>query len=948
MHSQSMPSYEDYRPHHTPSSWGLKHRVLLLALLPAICISLLLGVYFTQLRIRELENDLHARGAAIALRLALAAHQGVAGEARHALRELANTTLDEVGVLGVAFYDRNGRELAKAGSISPFVQPPVNDAAAARIFLEEHPQRLAFMVPVTCHDSDITDEDFYPILKDTVLQTKHSAEVLGWIRVEVDHTITRREEYQALFHSGLIVLLGLFISGLVAQRMGQKVTQPIWELTQAVESLKQGDFNTRVHNYTDWELSILESGINAMAKELQTNHEKLQKHIKQATKDLRYTLETLEERNLELEVARKQAEDHSRVKSEFLANMSHEIRTPLNGVIGFINLLHKTELNARQKDYLSTLQKSASSLLSIINDILDFSKIEAGKLRIERTLMDIRECIEDTLTLLAPSAQEKAIELIPIVYSDVPSRIIGDPLRIKQVLSNLVSNAIKFTEKGSVTVRVMLEKVGIEQITLCISVTDTGMGLSLQEQKELFHAFNQASPATPRKFGGTGLGLVICKKLIEQMHGEIGLESELEQGATFWFTFQVNMAADVPVIEEEKLQGVRLLFCERHPLARLSISHLLALWGLKAQEVDDLNHITPALQRAVEENNPFHLVVIGINQLGGLQEELAFTVASIRDHYGCPVGILANTTDYSLHNEILQLGASFYVAKPIVRWKLYEALCLIWAHRIGEPEIAAPEAALPIPVQNTGLAPVHILAVDDNAANLKLVAALLEEMGITVTVADCGLAALEISKGQRFDLILMDIRMPDIDGIETTRLIRQYEQEHNKQRTPIVALTAHAAIGEQNALWEVGIEDFLTKPISEPELRGLIYKWTPRGMGLTIDWHLGEKLAGGQKQLAEEMLKLLVTGLPADQLQVNQAFMAKDWEALRDHVHRLHGACCYCGVPRLKLAAKDLEIALSENQTSRIKEKLKDLNKEIEQVLNMSQAALKEQALFAL
>lgn len=575
-----------------------------------------------------------------------------------------------------------------------------------------------------------------------------------------------------------IFLLGIGISALLAYRMGRNLTQPILEMEKVVNKIREGDLNTRTSLSAYPELKILGSGINAMAETLENAHNELQHKINQATLSLRRTLETIEVQNIELDLSRKAAEHANKIKSEFLADMSHEIRTPLNSVLGFINLLRKTELNQTQYDYIRTIQKSANNLMSILNDILDFSKIEAGKLRIGRSIMDIRECIDETLNLLLPHAQEKNITLIPLLYSDVPRHVLSDPLRIKQIITNLVSNAIKFTERGSVIIRVMLESESFSHTTLRIHVTDTGIGLSAEEQKVLFQAFNQTHMGATHKLGGTGLGLVICKKLVEQMGGTIGVESELESGSTFWFTFQVE-----PVLETQLL-----------PL--------------------------PAEPVPVPEKQP----------------RLALTSSS----------------------------------------------------------------------------PVTVLVVDDNADNLKLIQILLSDMGIQVSTRNDGKTAIAAVRQQVFDLILMDIRMPNMDGIETTRIIRNIEAEYHRKPTPIIALTANSSNREKPILFENGINDYLEKPIGEIELKNILHKWVgPKIDADTIDWTLGKKLAGDRIELAKEFFEKLIEILPLEQQQINEAYRNRNWQALSDHAHKLHGVCAYCGVPKLKACVQKLEKAVS-------------------------------------
>jgi two-component system sensor histidine kinase BarA len=613
---------------------------------------------------------------------------------------------------------------------------------------------------------------------------------------ELETKSMRSREYQILIHASLIFLLGLSLSALLAYRMGRSLTQPILAIAEAVKKIREGALNTRIPVSTYPELKMLGSGINSMAEALENAHQELHHKVEQATLSLRRTLETIEVQNIELEISRRAAESANKVKSEFLADMSHEIRTPLNGVVGFIQLLQKTELNQKQQEYARTIQTSANNLLAILNDILDFSKMEAGKLRIERSVMDIRDCIEETLNLLAANANEKNITLIPLIYADIPRHIVSDPLRIKQIITNLVSNAIKFTEKGSVIIRVILEDKALSQATIRIQITDTGIGLSEEEQKILFQAFNQTKRGFTHKFGGTGLGLVICKKLVEQMGGSIGVESAPQKGATFWFTFQAELYKDT--------------------------STTITL----------------------------------------------------------PTPIFSGTP-----------------AKP--------------------------------------LQSISVLAVDDNPENLKLIRILLEDMGIQVTTAPNGKTAINAIHQTVFDLILMDIRMPDMNGIEASKAIRDIEKTHHRKPTPIIALTAYALSSEKDALLKTGVNDYLTKPIGEKELNQVLQKWIqPQSRVIpVVDWVLSKQLAGGRIELAQEFFEKLTLSLPKDKAQINAAYLRSDWRSLRDYVHKLHGACCYCGVLDLKECAKKLEATIASGLLDNIKPDVDALNLAIDAVL---------------
>ncbi|MBS0287653.1 MAG: two-component sensor histidine kinase BarA [Proteobacteria bacterium] len=928
------------------NEWGIKSRVLFLTLVPTITISLLLSAYFTSTRIQDLEKALRDRGYAIALQLAPASEYGVFSGNTHTLQRLANDALSEPEVRSVSIFNKDGRLLAHAGHEH---QTPTNILSVSDqshgITMADTGHSLLFTVPVTIRD--VITED-YAYVDSPFDQAENHDNVLGWISIELGRMTTTIRQYQVLFACSVIVLIGLGISGIFAFRMGRDVTRPILQMAAAVEKIKNGNFDTRVYTNARSELRHLEAGINTMAASLKAAHEEMQQSVEQATADLRQTLETIEIQNIELEMARKEAETASRVKSEFLANMSHEIRTPLNGVIGFINLLMKTKLDPRQNDYLSTIHKSAFSLLSIINDILDFSKIEAGKLTLDQVPMDIRECVEDALMLMAPNAHEKGLELVPMIYSDVPERIVGDHLRLKQIITNLVNNAIKFTENGSVVVRIMLEKEMAEHVVICVSITDSGIGLSIEEQKSLFQAFTQADSTTTRKFGGTGLGLVISKRLVQQMGGEIGVESEAGKGSTFWFTFIANKVQE-PLKEKQSslLKDFRILIYETHPTTRLSLNHLISSWGCAVTEIDEPSKIQDTLQSAKDHEQPFNMLLIGVNQLDPMSTFIEDLSQLATQKFNCRVGVLVNTTDQSIYEELQSSGAAICLAKPVSRQKLHDALVDVLIsdiknvpnkESIGLENDQNDHASIGIQSQ------IAVLAVDDYPSNLKLVAALLENLGVKADCANNGFEALKFIKNKNYDLIFMDIQMPGMDGIEVTNRIRS--EESPGTHIPIIALTAHALTTEREAVLRAGMDDYLTKPIDEKELQRIIQQWTKKSLNyqsdsnaneekssekqrIPVDWQQTLKLAANKSSLAKDMLLGLVDSLKTAQTLINQTYTKKDYKNMREHVHRLHGACCYCGVPALKAAVATVETALAKKELDNINFLMVELNKEI-------------------
>src|SRR5690606_17679143 len=495
---------------------GIKSRVLVLSLLPGTLLAVVLGIYFTAMQLSEMRLQLQERGHLLAEQLAPLAAPAMAQGYSKRLQRILNQILDQPDVRSVAALDTGRNLLAHAGPNMITPSPPADPEALTQVSSLE---TTRILMPVQGRHLNFATE-----------APGNVERQVGWLELELSHQGTLLRGYRSLFTSLLLIGAGLIVTALLALRMSSTISAPLHRVKAAVAQLKDGYLETRLPALGSHEMDELASGINRMAEALLSAREELQQSIDQATEDVQQNLETIEIQNIELDLARKEALEASRIKSELLANMSHEIRTPLNGILGFTHLLQKSDLTPRQQDYLATIEKSADSLLGIINEILDFSKIEAGKLVLESVPFNLRDLIEDTLTILGPAAHAKQLELVSLVYRDTPLSLVGDPLRLKQVLTNLVSNAIKFTNEGTVVVRAMVEDERSDRAQLRISVQDTGIGLTDQDLRALFQAFSQADNSISRQPGGTGLGLVISKRLIEQMGGEIGVDSIPEEG----------------------------------------------------------------------------------------------------------------------------------------------------------------------------------------------------------------------------------------------------------------------------------------------------------------------------------------------------------------------------------------------------------------------------------
>lgn len=645
------------------------------------------------------------------------------------------------------------------------------------------------------------------------------------------------------------------------------------------------------------ELDMLKNGINSMAMSLAAYHEEMQHNIDQATSDLRETLEQMEIQNVELDLAKKRAQEAARIKSEFLANMSHELRTPLNGVIGFTRLTLKTELNPTQRDHLNTIERSANNLLAIINDVLDFSKLEAGKLILESIPFPLRNTLDEVVTLLAHSSHDKGLELTLNIKNDVPDNVIGDPLRLQQVITNLVGNAIKFTESGNIDILVEKRALSNTKVQIEVQIRDTGIGIPERDQSRLFQAFRQADASISRRHGGTGLGLVITQKLVNEMGGDISFHSQPNRGSTFWFHINLDLNPNVIIDGPSTacLAGKRLAYVEPNATAAQCTLDLLSDTPVEVVYSPTFSALPLAHYDIMILSVP-----VTFREPLTMQHERLAKAASMTDFL-----LLALPCHAQINAEKLkQGGAAACLLKPLTSTRLLPALteyCQLNHH---------PEPLL----MDTSKITMTVMAVDDNPANLKLIGALLEDKVQHVELCDSGHQAVDRAKQMQFDLILMDIQMPDMDGIRACELIHQLPHQ---QQTPVIAVTAHAMAGQKEKLLSAGMNDYLAKPIEEEKLHNLLLRYKPGANvaarllapepaefifnpNATLDWQLALRQAAGKPDLARDMLQMLIDFLPEVRNKIEEQLVGENPNGLVDLVHKLHGSCGYSGVPRMK------------------------------------------------
>ncbi|EAA6176062.1 two-component sensor histidine kinase BarA [Salmonella enterica] len=875
------------------TNYSLRARMMILILAPTVLIGLLLSIFFVVHRYNDLQRQLEDAGASIIEPLAVSSEYGMNLQNRESIGQLISVLHRRHSdiVRAISVYDDHNRLFVTSNfHLAPSqMQLPAGAPFPRRLSVDRHGDIMILRTP-------IISESYSPD-ESAIADAKNTKNMLGYVALELDLKSVRLQQYKEIFISSVMMLFCIGIALIFGWRLMRDVTGPIRNMVNTVDRIRRGQLDSRVEGFMLGELDMLKNGINSMAMSLAAYHEEMQHNIDQATSDLRETLEQMEIQNVELDLAKKRAQEAARIKSEFLANMSHELRTPLNGVIGFTRLTLKTELNPTQRDHLNTIERSANNLLAIINDVLDFSKLEAGKLILESIPFPLRNTLDEVVTLLAHSSHDKGLELTLNIKNDVPDNVIGDPLRLQQVITNLVGNAIKFTESGNIDILVEKRALSNTKVQIEVQIRDTGICIPERDQSRLFQAFRQADASISRRHGGTGLGLVITQKLVNEMGGDISFHSQPNRGSTFWFHIHLDLNPNVIIDGPSTacLAGKRLAYIEPNATAAQCTLDLLSDTPVEVVYSPTFSALPLAHYDIMILSVP-----VTFREPLTMQHERLAKAASMTDFL-----LLALPCHAQINAEKLkQGGAAACLLKPLTSTRLLPALteyCQLNHH---------PEPLL----MDTSKITMTVMAVDDNPANLKLIGALLEDKVQHVELCDSGHQAVDRAKQMQFDLILMDIQMPDMDGIRACELIHQLPHQ---QQTPVIAVTAHAMAGQKEKLLSAGMNDYLAKPIEEEKLHNLLLRYKPGANvaarlmapepaefifnpNATLDWQLALRQAAGKPDLARDMLQMLIDFLPEVRNKIEEQLVGENPNGLVDLVHKLHGSCGYSGVPRMK------------------------------------------------
>lgn len=883
------------RPRSILQSLGVRARVLILAILPVASVVGLLGYHLASSRIEDAERNLAERGSLIARNLALASEFALFSSNMPLVSDTLQRVADQPEVRWAGIWDQQRRILVSRGDAKDDIQTKqiveaFERGAALPPGNYQAPIRVELMIM-----TDFNEE--YASLEDE--KSTGPAELLGFAVIEVATHKIAAKRANIVRDSILITLAGLAGSILLALLIGNSITEPLVRLLKAVRELRSGKLGTRVRARAGGEIGILEEGINEMADTLEKGQQNLELRVEEATAALRHTVAELEVRNEELEQARQIALRAGQERTEFLARMSHEIRTPLNAVVGFAKLLDTGASAQTNVEHLRTIQSAAEQLLHIINDILQFIRLDAGADQLESLPFNIGEILEDVVAMLSPMANEKGLELVLLLHSDLPESMLGDPSRLSQVVVNLVNNAIKFTSEGQVIVEVSRQTAESVEEYIEIAVSDTGIGLDPEEQARIFVAFSQSDSSITRRFGGTGLGLSIAKRLAELMDGDITVQSNKNGGSCFSLRLPCHGCSAPAAIESgEPLARQRVMVYDVNPFVRRSLRNTLMAWDMGVFNTGRWEQVLQMLSDG-SAGGEFAAVILGLSHTQQKADDIERFLDELRVHHQGFVLVLTGSENWSPRETVRSSGPIAWATKPIRRLTLRRLL----TEPLGgcSTTVGAP----PLTVGSRKLLGMQILVAEDNPLNRELLRHILEQQGATIDEAITGKAAINAAKHGGYNVILMDLHMPEVNGADAARQIRA---NLGTDAPPIVALTADVFGRTDLQGAEADFDDWLLKPVDPNQL---VDKLVSLGAGkASLPPDKGEvtdpspMLPDALREKYWQEIKRLAGSL-------REAVTRNDHAGAAQAIHDLKGIVGICGDPKLidiatRLQAKDI------------------------------------------
>ncbi len=869
---------------------SITRRLMVLTILPLVAITLVLTFHIIRSEHREIEQSLQMSGRSTADYLATISDFALYSGNRDLLASLASSAHRITGLHGVAFLDPERHPLATSPGFSDIPQHPERQE-----YQSADGRYLYFERPVFLAGLDVSD---YAEERNTSAPT----EMIGLVLVAMDRSISIARGRELLRENLGIGFAILIITGLLSWYLGITVVRPLTRLTRAVREMQKGDLSTRVEATTRDELADLARGINHLAASVAASRNSLEKQVDFATVKLQSTLNDLRKKNELLDRARQEAEAGNKAKGDFLAQMSHELRTPITAIQGFIRLLSESDLSTNDKRYCAIIDQAARQLLQLIDDILAITRLQSGNVELESRPMDLADCIENPVSLMAPSAHAKGLELILDISPEVPLALEGDSLRIRQIVFNLISNAIKFTDEGYVLVRVLRHSSSRSDARITIQVQDTGIGIADNVRQQVFDAFTQADNSISRRFGGTGLGLAIVNNLVSLMGGKIALNSTVGRGSCFTVTLPLARGSVTEETAPQPSCSGNILLYDPNPLSREALEHLLSRQVdhiISCESFDDLA-ITP------DEMTPD--MVIYSNPVTQPSANAQLHLQRLRDLTPVPILVLTRLEEggMSLVTDLRQsLEPISFIGKPPTLAELKFAL-------------TGRLASATDTMSARTLDRLSILIAEDNDFNGLLLETLLSQSGARCDLVKNGREAIVHVNRESYDIILLDVHMPEMNGVEVVREIRN--SECINRDTPVIMLTADVLKQEEEEIFRSGANELVFKPLNEARLLKTIQQLTG-GAEITAAPGARPSAMLSRELFCKEIRKLTIAA--ADALAAGQE------EALRDNVHQLLGIAGLFKMADLERAVRQVHICIQKQDPEVVRAAMESLDMEV-------------------